>query len=135
STWRWRWIRNRTRLAFRLRTLNRMAFPAVKLTKSIHVMHLFFHMDRVRWSALSPGSSNQTCSKLEAFCAANSAASHPRVMTYANVGGKADMAFMLFAAELGQAGRMHRDLEACFPPGTLIRAYSFLSVTELPEYV
>jgi chlorite dismutase len=42
---------------------------------------------------------------------------------------------MLFAAELGHIGQMHRDLEAIFPVGTLTRAYRFLSVTELPEYV
>ncbi len=98
-------------------------------------MHLFFHIDRAGWSALPPGSSNQTRSKLEAFCAANAAPSNPRVMIYANIGGKADMGFILFAAELGQVGQMHRDLEACFAPGVLTRAYSFLSVTELPEYV
>jgi hydrogen peroxide-dependent heme synthase len=112
-----------------------MAFPVVKLTKGIHVMHLFFQVDRVRWSALPAGLSTETRERLETFCAAHAALSHPRVMTYANVGGKADMAFMLFAAELAQIGQMHRELEACFPPGTLIRAYNFLSVTELPEYV
>jgi chlorite dismutase len=112
-----------------------MAFPVVKLAKGIHVMHLFFHVDRVRWSALPPGSSEQTRSKLEAFCSANAAPSNPRVMTFANVGGKAHMAFVLFAAEFAQVGQMHQDLEASFPTGALIRAYSFLSVTELPEYV
>jgi chlorite dismutase len=30
---------------------------------------------------------------------------------------------------------MHRDLESCFPPGTLQLVYSYLSVTELPEYL
>ena len=56
-------------------------------------------------------------------------------MTYANVGGKADLAFMLQAAELGQIAQMHRDLEACFPPGTLEPVFSYLSVTELSEYM
>jgi chlorite dismutase len=112
-----------------------MALPAVKLSKGIHVMHLFFRIDPVRWAGIPPGVSAESRSKIEAFSAAHSAASNPRVMSYATVGGKADLAFMLFAPELGQIGRMHHDLEACFPPATLIRAYSFLSVTELPEYV
>ena len=30
---------------------------------------------------------------------------------------------------------MHRDLEACFPAGTLQRVFSYLSVTELSEYM
>jgi peroxiredoxin len=107
----------------------------VKLTQGIHVMHLFYRIDRVRWSQLAPGQSAQALTKLEALCAANSAASHPRLATYANVGGKADLALMLYAAELAQIGQVHRDLESCFPAGTLTPVYTYLSVTELPEYV
>jgi len=98
-------------------------------------MHLFYRADRPRWAQLPPGFSAQIRTKLESFCAANSAPSHPRVLTYANISGKADFAFVLFAAELGQVGQMHRDLENCFPPGMLNSTFSYLSVTELPEYV
>ena len=112
-----------------------MELPLVKLTKGLHVMHLFYRVHRVRWAQLSPGESASALAKLEALCATNAAASHPRLTTYVNIGGKADLVFMLTAAELGQAGRIHRDLEACFPAGTLECAYSYLSVTELPEYV
>jgi hydrogen peroxide-dependent heme synthase len=106
-----------------------MPIPAVKLTKGIHVLHLFYRVDRTRWSP------NDSQSKLEALLARNSAASNPRILSYANIGGKADLVFMLFAAELGQLGQMHRDLEACFPAGTLQTVYSFFSITELPDYV
>ncbi|MBI3414858.1 MAG: heme-dependent peroxidase [Verrucomicrobia bacterium] len=112
-----------------------MSFPVIKLDRGIHVMHLFYRIDRVRWSQLSAEKSTDTRTRLEALCAANSAASHPRLTTFANVGGKADLVFMLFAADLVQLGRMHRDLENCFPPGTIEKVYSFLSVTELPDYV
>ena len=112
-----------------------MAAPIVKLTKGIHVLHLFYRIDRVMWSMLSPGVSAETLKKLEALCQANSAASHPRITTFANVGGKADLAFMLTALELAQLGQMHRDLEACFPAGALETVYTYLSVTELPEYI
>jgi len=109
--------------------------PTVKLTRGIHVLHLFYRIDRTRWSELEPGTSAGALKKLEALAQANSAASNPRLTTYANVGGKADLVFMLMAAELGQVGQMHRDLEACFPPGTLQSVYTFFSITELPEYV
>lgn len=112
-----------------------MAVPAVKLTKGIHVLHLFYRVDRVRWAGLPLGSSQEALTKLEALVAANSAASNPRITTYANIGAKADLVFMLTAAELGQLGQMHRDIEACFPPGALQPVYSFLSITELPDYV
>ena len=111
-----------------------MAAPVVKLTKGIHVLHLFYRVDRVMWSMLSNGAAGEALTKLEALCQANSAASNPRLTTFANVGGKADFAFMLTALELAQLGEMHRNLEACFPAGALELVFSYLSVTELTEY-
>jgi peroxiredoxin len=111
-----------------------MTLPPVKLDQGIHVMHLLYSIDRVRWSQLAAGESNKALSSLEALCQANSAPSHPRIASYAGIGGKADLAFILYAAELGQISQMHRDLEKYFPPGALHKVYSFLSVTELSEY-
>jgi chlorite dismutase len=112
-----------------------MAAPVVKLTKGIHVLHLFYRVDRVMWSMLSPGASAEALKKLEALCQANSAVSNPRLTTFSNIGGKADLVFMLTAAEAAHIGQMHRDLEACFPAGALQTIYTYLSITELPEYV
>src|SRR5690242_9192700 len=106
-----------------------MTMPTVKLNQGLHVMHLFYRVSRTRWEAGS------ALGKLEALCAVNKQPSHPRLVTYANVSGKADLAFMLQAAELGQVAQMHRDLEACFPAGTLEPVFSYLSVTELSEYM
>ncbi len=112
-----------------------MAIPSVKLTRGIHVLHLFYRIDRVRWAGMESGASAAALQKLDAHFQSNSAASNPRITSFANIGGKADMVFMLTAAELGQLGQMHRDLEACFPPGALQPVFSYLSVTELPDYV
>ncbi|MBI3874992.1 MAG: heme-dependent peroxidase [Verrucomicrobia bacterium] len=112
-----------------------MPLPTVKLTQGIHVMHLFYRVDRVRWAALAPGESASVRAKLDQLCAANANPSHPRLCTYANVGGKADFGFILYHADLAGLGQMHRDLEACFPPGALQKVYSYLSVTELTEYM
>ena len=49
-------------------------------------------------------------------------------------GGKADLVFWLFHEDLAGLAQMHRDLEGCFPPGTIDTVYSYLSVTELTEY-
>ena len=112
-----------------------MAIPTIKLTRGIHLLHLFYQIDRTGWTALAEGESPQVLARLEQLCAANNAASHPRLVSYVNVGGKADLAFILYAAELARLSKMQRDLESCFPAGTLRASYSFLSVTELPEYV
>jgi hydrogen peroxide-dependent heme synthase len=107
----------------------------IPLNQGIHVMHLFLRVDRVRWSALPSGESAAALARLEALCARFPGPAHPRLMTLANVGGKADLGFVLFHATLDGLGELHRDLESVFPPGTVSTVYSYLSVTELPEYV
>ncbi len=109
--------------------------PVVKLTQGIHVMHLFYRVDRVAWAALPTGESEKTRQKLAKLCADNAAACHPRISIFAVVGGKADIAVMILASELAALGQLHRDIELAFPPGTLDTVYSYLSVTELTEYM
>ena len=112
-----------------------MGVPTVKLNRGIHVLHLFYQIDRVRWKALAEGEARESLKQLRELCDANSAASNPRLATYAGVGGKADLAFILYAEELGTLGLMHRELENCFPAGALKPVFTYLSVTELPDYV
>ncbi len=109
--------------------------PIVKLDRGIHVMHLFYNINRRLWAQLPDGESAKARTKLESLCAANASSSHPRLATFAGVGGKADLAFMLYSTDLVQLGRMHHELEACFPPGALEKVYTYLSVTELSEYM
>ncbi len=112
-----------------------MTIPSVKLTQGIHVLHLFHRIDRAHWNALPAAESAAALARLEALCKRHPGPAAPRVMTFANVGGKADLAFMVFAAELQQLSAMQRDVELAFPAGALQPVYSYLSVTELPEYV
>jgi chlorite dismutase len=112
-----------------------MTLPTIKLDRGIHVMHLFYSVDRRRWAALAADESAQALKRLESLAARHSQPSHPKLRSYAVVGAKGDFAFILYAAELGALAQMHRDLESCFPAGTLVREYSFLSVTELTEYM
>ncbi len=112
-----------------------MNLPTVKLDQGIHVLHLFYSIHRPRWSALAAEESAQTLKRVESLAAKNNEPSHPRLRSYAVVGAKADLAFILYGAELGVVMQMHRELENSFPPGTLVREYSYFSVTELSEYM
>src|ERR1041384_1244287 len=112
-----------------------MTLPTVKLDRGIHVIHLFYSIDRGRWSELASGQSAQALQRVEALAAKYNQASHPKLRSYAVVGAKADLAFILYGVELGVLAQMHRDLENCFPAGTLVREYSYFSVTELTEYM
>lgn len=113
----------------------RAVMSSVKLQQGIHVLHAFYRVDRARWAALAVGEAAATCSRLEALCSRWPGPAQPRLLTYANVGGKADLAVVFFADDLQNLGAGHRELETVFPPGTLQPVYSYLSVTELPEYV
>jgi len=112
-----------------------MSQPTVKLEEGIHVMHLFYRVDRLLWDELSDAERDGAREALTALCAANNNASHPLIRTYANIGGKCELAVWLFHEELGGLGKLHRELEACFPAGALEMVYSYLSVTELTEYM
>jgi len=112
-----------------------MSLPSVKLSRGVHVAHLFFRLNRARWQALPEGESTASMARLEAVCSTFPGPAAPRLLTYAGVGGKADVALLLFAAELQDLSILQRKAEQAFPPGTLVPVYSYLSVTELPEYV
>ena len=112
-----------------------MNLPTVKLDHGIHVMHLFYSINRQRWAELPAGESAQALQRVEGLAEKNAEVSHPKLRSFGTVAAKADFAFILYAAELGAVAQMHRDLENCFPPGTLVREYSYLSVTELSEYM
>jgi chlorite dismutase len=111
-----------------------MSLPEVKLSMGIHVMHLFYNINRVAWALTPVVEAKNTLARVEALVAANNAACQPRIATYATVGGKADIAFILYAADGLKLAKMHRDLEAAFPAGALQRVYSYVSITELSEY-
>ncbi|MBN9690943.1 MAG: heme-dependent peroxidase [Verrucomicrobia bacterium] len=112
-----------------------MSSSAITLSRGVHVAHLFFRLDRVRWQSLTAEESKSAQERLGGVCARFPGPAAPRVMTFAGVGGKADVIFLLFAADLRQLSSMQRELEAAFPVGTLNPVYSYLSITELPEYV
>lgn len=112
-----------------------MPIPSVKLSRGIHVMHLFYKIDRAHWGYLDEDDRAEARVRLEKLCSDHPGPAHPRVATYVNVGGKADLVVMLYAAELGQISALQRSVELAFPAGTLETIYTYLSVTELPDYV
>ena len=107
----------------------------IKLDEGIHCIHLFYEVDRSLWTSLKRSVREQTRERLASILQRYPGPAHPRVMAYANVGGKADFAFLLMHEDLVGVGAMHREIEAAFPAGALHPVYTYLSVTELPEYV
>lgn len=111
-----------------------MDFPSLRLTRGIHVMHLFYRVQRTLWDRLPPEQSTAVLGKLKKLLALHSHPCQPSLRSYLNLGGKADLAFWLRHADGFGLSQLHRDLENCFPAGVLVPVFSFLSVTELTEY-
>ena len=92
-----------------------MAIPSIKLAQGIHVLPLFFRVARVHWAALPAGESAATRERLDAIAKQYAGPAAPRLCTYANVGGKADFGFMIYAPELQQLSALQREVELAFP--------------------
>lgn len=107
----------------------------VKLDQGIHVMHLFYMVNRAVWRDEARYESECIKDKLHMLLKDHTNACQPRIVPFVNVGGKADLVFMIYAANLYKISMLHRAIEGCFPPETLELVFSYLSVTELPEYV
>lgn len=103
--------------------------PSVRPERGLHLMHWFVRVDRERWARLRPADSQEARRRLEKLCATYSASPHPRLCTYAGLGGKADLGFVLYADDLVRLGQMHRHLEACFPAGCLQPVFGLVSLT------
>lgn len=65
-----------------------MGLPVVPLSQGIHVVHLFFRINRLRWSTLLPSESRHALERLQSLCDANPGPAHRRVMLYANAGAR-----------------------------------------------
>lgn len=112
-----------------------MSVDPIKLDQGIHCMHLFYSVDRLVWDKSKKSARNGAKDALASWLAKYPGPAHPRASAYTNIGGKCDFAFLLMNEDLVKLGAMHRELESGFPPGALRKIYSYLSVTELPEYV
>jgi len=111
-----------------------MALPTIKLDRGIHVTHLFYRINRAAWQSLLPGQSAEIRDRLQTLCNRYNHPCQPRLCSYANSGGKADLAFIIYAADLVELERIRHEVETSFPPGILATVFTYLSVTELSEY-
>ena len=68
-----------------------MTTPTIKLDRGIHVLHLFYSIDRKRWAELAPGEASQALQRVEALATKNNEASHPKLRSYATVGAKGNI--------------------------------------------
>lgn len=112
-----------------------MSEEAVTLPEGLHVLHLFFRVARGASLGWRAGEREQKRSALEEAVAEIRAWPRTQLLSFSVVGARAHLGFMLLTPDLGDADAATRRLESHLGPGGLELCGSYLSITELSEYM
>ncbi|MFW6124871.1 MAG: hydrogen peroxide-dependent heme synthase [Pirellulales bacterium] len=100
-----------------------------------HVLHLFYRVRRDRLSQLPDDRRREGCRQLAALLDPQSDDAPERLQTFLVPGHKADLGVLLMGPDPIQLARIEQGVQASALGGVLLRTYSFVSVTEVSEYV
>lgn len=100
-----------------------------------HCSHLYYRFDRSHLAALSPAQLESGRAQFAAILDPHSAESPARLQTSVVSGHKADFGLMLLDADPIRIDSIHQRLMASPLGAALMPTYSFVSVTEVSEYV
>ncbi len=109
--------------------------PSVELDQGWHCTHLFYRFDRARLAALSPDQIRQGGESFQAALDPGGQAAPARLQSSIVSGHKADFAVLAMDPHPLRIDAVHQQLLAG-PLGSALEAtYSFVSITEVSEYV
>lgn len=99
------------------------------------VSHLFYRLNRAAWEAAPAARRAQAREEFARIIGDFQRHQNCQVHCYAVWGLKADLGLMLVDPELHHLNATQFALTACFPAGVLEPAYSFISMSEISEYM
>lgn len=99
------------------------------------VLHLFYRIDRRAWRELSERETRQPRERLRGLVEEFRRHEKCQIYTYAVVGHKADFGVLMVDPELHHLNSAQNRIFQVFPAGTLEPAYSYLSMSEVSEYM
>lgn len=103
-------------------------------TEGWHVLHLFYHLERGQWDAMTPEERNRAKRQFTSLISGIRETKQTQLLTFSVVSPKADLAFMLLTPDLQQADAFSKKLSQSFGPDLLTPVYSYLSMTEWTDY-
>src|SRR6185369_17246985 len=109
--------------------------PSLELTQGWHCSHLYYRFDRGVIAALSPDKLKAGREELIAILNPEGSGATARLQTSVVSGNKADFGLMLMDASPLKIEGVNQQLLASTLGPALIPTYSFISVTEISEYV
>lgn len=110
------------------------SFPAILPSEGLHVVHLFFRLERVTWEFLDGEERRERCDKLARVVAEIQSLPRTQLLPFSMVSPKSDLGFMLLTPDLQDADRCSKRLGEALGAGILTPVFSWLSLTERSEY-
>lgn len=108
--------------------------PPLVPAEGLHVLHLFYDVDAEVWDDLAPGERAAARDRFRSTVAAIRTQPETQLLTFAVIGSKADLGFMLVGKDLQALNAAEKRLGLTLGPGMLIPVYSYFSMTERSEY-
>jgi len=109
--------------------------PSITLTEGWHCQHLYYRFDRAALAAISADAKRAAAAELEAILDPKGAESPMRLQTTAVSGNRADFGLMIMDSDPLKIDSVRHRLNASKLGAALVPAYSFVSLTEISEYV
>ena len=99
------------------------------------VLHTFYRVDRELWGKHRPEALVRSRQGLARMLESFHQGENCQARLYAILGHKADFGVMAIDPELNHLNHFENDFLAVFPPGVLQTVYSYMSMSEISEYV
>lgn len=109
--------------------------PSPKLTEGWHCLHLYYRVDQAAWRQLTPDQRHDGCEAVAHLLDPERPGAPQRVQTSVVSGHKADLALMIMDPDPLLIDGLRQGIRASKLGTVLIPSYSFVSITEVSEYV
>jgi peroxiredoxin len=99
-----------------------------------HVLHLFYKVEHGQWQLLDAAEQRAAKTRLSELVQEIRATDKCQLLMFSMVTPKADIGFMLLAADLHTANAFEKRLSLSLGPDVLTPTFTYLSMTERSEY-
>lgn len=109
--------------------------PSVRLTEGWHCLHLYYKIDQAALNGLSPAQRQQGREEVAAILVPTQDGAPVRLQTSIVSGHKADLGLMIMDPDPLKIDGVKQALRLSLLGPALVPVYSFVSITEVSEYV
>lgn len=109
--------------------------PSVRLTEGWHCLHIYYRVDQAAWNALAPAERRDGCEAVVHLLDPQRPGAPQRLQTSVVSGHKADLGLMIMDPDPLLIDGVRQGVRASALGAVLVPTYSFVSITEISEYV